>query len=55
MNVSFTIVASPNSYVALLAVDQSVLLLKGGNDITKDMVIIRVDLIPKEVSERFII
>lgn len=36
--VSFKIHASPKSYVGLLAVDQSVLLLKSGNDITVDMV-----------------
>ncbi len=30
--------AAPNSYVGLLAVDQSVLLLKTGNDITRELV-----------------
>ncbi|GMT28413.1 hypothetical protein PFISCL1PPCAC_19710 [Pristionchus fissidentatus] len=36
--VKFKVKADPNSYVGLLAVDQSVLLLKSGNDITKEMV-----------------
>ncbi|KAI6203725.1 hypothetical protein M3Y94_00589600 [Aphelenchoides besseyi] len=36
--VKFTVKADPDSYVGLLAVDQSVLLLKSGNDITKEMV-----------------
>ncbi|CAD5206260.1 unnamed protein product [Bursaphelenchus okinawaensis] len=36
--VKFTVKADSDSYVGLLAVDQSVLLLKSGNDITKDMV-----------------
>ena len=35
---SLTINAYQGSYVGLLAVDQSVLLLKGGNDITQNMV-----------------
>ena len=30
--------AYSGSYVGLLAIDQSVLLLKGGNDVTQDMV-----------------
>lgn len=34
----YQVKADPNSYVGLLAVDQSVLLLKSGNDITKEMV-----------------
>uniref|UniRef100_A0A0N4Z9Y8 TEP1-F n=1 Tax=Parastrongyloides trichosuri TaxID=131310 RepID=A0A0N4Z9Y8_PARTI len=34
----FTVKAAPESYVGLLAVDQSVLLLKSGNDITKDLI-----------------
>jgi len=46
--VTFTVKASPDSYVALLAVDQSVLLLKSGNDITKEMVDLR------RISSRFI-
>uniref|UniRef100_A0A915JB76 TEP1-F n=1 Tax=Romanomermis culicivorax TaxID=13658 RepID=A0A915JB76_ROMCU len=37
-NVTFTINASPTSYIGLLSVDQSVLLLKSGNDITKSQV-----------------
>ncbi|VDN87670.1 unnamed protein product, partial [Brugia pahangi] len=37
-SVKYTIKADPESYCALLAVDQSVLLLKSGNDITKDLV-----------------
>ncbi|VDM98880.1 unnamed protein product [Thelazia callipaeda] len=37
-SVKYTIKADPDSYCALLAVDQSVLLLKSGNDITKDLV-----------------
>ncbi|EJD75505.1 A-macroglobulin complement component family protein [Loa loa] len=37
-SVKYTIKADPRSYCALLAVDQSVLLLKSGNDITKDLV-----------------
>jgi len=36
--VSITVSAHPASYVGLLAVDQSVLLLEGGNDITEDSV-----------------
>jgi len=36
--VSFTVAAHPASYVGLLAVDQSVLLLRQGNDITRDSV-----------------
>ncbi|KAI6223646.1 hypothetical protein M3Y99_01446300 [Aphelenchoides fujianensis] len=36
--VKFTVKADPDSFVGLLAVDQSVLLLKSGNDITKEMV-----------------
>lgn len=36
--VKLKVKADPNSYVGLLAVDQSVLLLKSGNDITKEMV-----------------
>jgi CD109 antigen len=36
--VKFTVTADPESYVGLLAVDQSVLLLKSGNDITKELV-----------------
>lgn len=35
---SLTVNAYRDSYVGVLAVDQSVLLLKGGNDITQDMV-----------------
>jgi len=35
---SLTVDAYRDSYVGILAVDQSVLLLKGGNDITQDMV-----------------
>ena len=35
---SLTVSAHRDSYVGVLAVDQSVLLLKGGNDITQDMV-----------------
>jgi CD109 antigen len=36
--VSLTVTAYKNSYVGLSAVDQSVLLLKSGNDITQDLV-----------------
>ncbi|CAJ0594163.1 unnamed protein product [Cylicocyclus nassatus] len=36
--VSFKVTADPDSYVGLLAVDQSVLLLKSGNDITPQLV-----------------
>jgi len=36
--VHFTVRAAPNSFVGLLAVDQSVLLLKGGNDLGKELV-----------------
>jgi len=36
--VSIRVAAHPESYVGLLAVDQSVLLLRGGNDITRDSV-----------------
>jgi len=35
---SLTVRAHRDSYVGVLAVDQSVLLLKGGNDITQNMV-----------------
>nr|UCK81477.1 CD109 antigen-like protein [Arenicola marina] len=38
-SVSLTVNAHRNSYVGVLAVDQSVLLLKGGNDITQDQVL----------------
>jgi hypothetical protein len=34
-NVELTFEAKPNSYVGVLGIDQSVLLLKSGNDITK--------------------
>lgn len=34
-NVELTFEAKPNSYVGVLGVDQSVLLLKSGNDITE--------------------
>jgi CD109 antigen len=34
-DVELTVEAMPNSYVGILGVDQSVLLLKSGNDITK--------------------
>ncbi|KAK0422306.1 hypothetical protein QR680_007497 [Steinernema hermaphroditum] len=37
-SVKFTVKAEPDSYVGLAAVDQSVLLLKSGNDITQQMV-----------------
>jgi CD109 antigen len=37
-SIKFTVNADPESYVGLLAVDQSVLLLKSGNDITKELV-----------------
>ncbi|RCN36193.1 alpha-2-macroglobulin family protein [Ancylostoma caninum] len=37
-SVSFKVTADPDSYVGLLAVDQSVLLLKSGNDITPQLV-----------------
>ncbi|CAD6199103.1 unnamed protein product [Caenorhabditis auriculariae] len=36
--VKFKVTADPDSFVGLLAVDQSVLLLKSGNDITPEMV-----------------
>ena len=36
--VNLTVNAYQGSYVALLAVDQSVLLLGSGNDLTQDMV-----------------
>uniref|UniRef100_A0A2M4B954 CD109 antigen n=2 Tax=Anopheles marajoara TaxID=58244 RepID=A0A2M4B954_9DIPT len=36
--VEITVSTNPDSYVGLLGVDQSVLLLKSGNDITKDQV-----------------
>jgi CD109 antigen len=34
-DVELTVETKPNSYVGILGVDQSVLLLKTGNDITK--------------------
>ncbi|PIK40231.1 hypothetical protein BSL78_22928 [Apostichopus japonicus] len=37
--ITFTVEASPESFVGILAVDQSVLILKSGNDITRDEVI----------------
>jgi CD109 antigen len=37
-NLDITINTNPNSFVGLLGVDQSVLLLKKGNDLTKDSV-----------------
>ncbi|CAJ0956774.1 unnamed protein product, partial [Mesorhabditis belari] len=36
--IKFKIRADPDSYIGLLAVDQSVLLLKSGNDITKQLI-----------------
>lgn len=36
--IRFTVRAAPDSFVGLLAVDQSVLLLKGGNDLGKELV-----------------
>ena len=38
--VNVIVSAQANSYIGLLAVDQSVLLLKGGNDLSSDQVII---------------
>lgn len=38
MPVSITVSADPGSFVGLRAIDQSVLLLKSGNDITRDKV-----------------
>ena len=35
-SLNLKVTADPASYVGLLAVDQSVLLLKGGNDITQE-------------------
>lgn len=40
-NVELTVHADPKSIVNLLAVDQSVLLLKSGNDITAEKVLIK--------------
>lgn len=37
-DIKFTVKAAPDSYIGLLAVDQSVLLLKSGNDLTKELV-----------------
>lgn len=37
VDVSVLVSAHPMSYVGLLAVDQSVLVLKEGNDITRNM------------------
>ena len=34
-NVELTIESKPNSYIGILGIDQSVLLLKSGNDISK--------------------
>lgn len=34
----FTVESSPRSYVGILAVDQSVLILKSGNDVTREEV-----------------
>ena len=36
--VKVTVKAEPGSFVGLLAVDESVFLLKSGNDITQEMV-----------------
>jgi CD109 antigen len=41
--VSITVSTKPNSYVGLLGVDQSVLLLKKGNDIEKSSVFDELD------------
>jgi CD109 antigen len=41
--INLTVHADPNSYVGLLGVDQSVLLLKSGNDIEKSAVISEVE------------
>lgn len=37
-DIEITVDANPNSYIGLLGVDQSVLLLKSGNDLSKDQV-----------------
>ena len=37
-NVSLSVMASPGSYVGILAVDYSVTLLAGGNDISQSVV-----------------
>ena len=37
-NLDLTVRADPDSFVGVMAVDQSVLLLDSGNDITKEMV-----------------
>ena len=37
-DVSLTVNAQPNSYIGLLAVDQSVLLLRSDNDLSQDEV-----------------
>jgi len=42
-NVSLTVNASQGSYVAILAVDQSALLMKTGNDISTDMVRLKIN------------
>ena len=47
-SLNLKVTAAPASYVGLLAVDQSVLLLKGGNDITQKDVRI-VDLLQQSV------
>lgn len=47
---SLTVSAYEGSYVGLLAVDQSVLLLKRGNDITQDMVGGRLQIYPRTLD-----
>lgn len=42
-NVNITVKSEPNSYVGLLGIDQSVRLLKTGNDISKSDIIASID------------
>uniref|UniRef100_T1IYG2 TEP1-F n=1 Tax=Strigamia maritima TaxID=126957 RepID=T1IYG2_STRMM len=42
--INFQVTTQPNSFVGLLAVDQSVLLLKSGNDVTQEEIIHQLEL-----------
>lgn len=46
-DIDITVISKPNSFVGLLGVDQSVLLLKNGNDLKKSEVLDELDLYSK--------
>uniref|UniRef100_A0A1B6EFY6 TEP1-F n=1 Tax=Clastoptera arizonana TaxID=38151 RepID=A0A1B6EFY6_9HEMI len=53
-NVELSLEAKPNSYIGLLGVDQSVLLLKGGNDIERDDVLNEMRSYDQSESSQFL-